>query len=343
MKKFTRIFASLLMIAGITLAPMQAFATSNGLGVNPRRDYTIKPGETVNDSLVVNNLNKTDALYATVRVLDFSASDESGAPKLLLKQQEPTRWSLRPYLTIASNVPVPAGKSVSVPFKITMPKNIGAGSFYNAIQFSGNPGDAKGNVSLTGSAASLIFVRVPGQAKDMLLLNKFGAYDKQENAETGTFTDYFSSQTPKYFSFRLTNKGNVVEQPKGSIEIKNIFGKDVKIVDKANPGEKLVLIDQTRRFDVCPNEQKSVVTNTSGRTDVTKCNPLKLQPGRYTARLALVYGDNGSVQHEIGAVSSFWYLPQWFVALIVAILVVIAVIVFLIVRHVRSRRYSRRR
>lgn len=341
--------AALVAVVGTTMAvPYGASAASNSLGVNPRRDYTIKSGSKVSDVLYVSNLSKTDALNIDIQLVDFGPQDETGSPKLLLAQKEPTRWSLKPYLTIAKNVNVPAGKSIEVPFTIAIPAKVGAGSYYGAVKYSaaGDNG-ANNNVSLTSSSATLVFVRVPGEANDALRLLEFGTFTPNATGTDGTFGKFYGGAAPKYLSYRLKNTGNVAEQPSGSVVIKNMFGKQVNLLKKANPNNNTVLIDQTRRIDLCFNEQKSTRKDpASGReVEETKCNDSKLSPGRYTAKLALLYGDsnNGSSSHEIGAVASFWYLPVWFVIAVVVGLLLFVGIVVLLVRKLRGRQYSSRR
>lgn len=315
-------------------------AASNSVGVNPRRDYTVKPGENFQDTLNVSNLSQTEDLYITIRTIDFSSKNETGDPALMLKETRPTKWSLKPYLKIPTTLTIAAGKSVSVPFSIEIPKNVGAGSYYSAIQYSTNgSAPSGGNVNLTSSAATLMFVRVPGEANEILRLKQFGAFTPYDNNQGGTFASFYGGSAPKYLAFRLENKGNVAGQPGGSVILKNIFGKQVKIFEKANPNNNIVLIGQTRRFDLCINEDRSSHKDTaSGRNvETVKCNESSLAPGRYTAQLALVYGDNGSTSHELGAVASFWYLPIWFVVISLAVLAAIAALVWYIIRKITQR------
>ena len=60
------------------LAPLNhVSAASNSLGVNPRRDYTIKAGDKVSGTLSVSNLSKTDDLVINIDVIDFGAKNET--------------------------------------------------------------------------------------------------------------------------------------------------------------------------------------------------------------------------------------------------------------------------
>ncbi len=321
-------------------------AGSNSLGVNPRRDYTIQSGQTKSDTLTVTNLSKTDDLTVGIDLIDFSAKNETGAPSLILDSSKETRWSLKPYAKFPKSVNVPAGKSVQIPFSITIPKNLGAGSYYGAVRYtSGGTADNSKNLSLTSSTATLVFVRVPGEANDALRILTFGAFTPNADASSGTFGKMYVGSAPKYLAYRIVNTGNVAEQPNGSVELKNIFSKKVKIFDKANPNGNIVLIDQTRRFDLCLNESTVTAKDPRNNTDTTTpvCNPLKLAPGRYTARLALVYGDNGSSQHELSYVSSFWYLPTWFIIVVVVVILFLIALGWLIKRAFAGKRYANKR
>lgn len=324
-------------------APMPASAASNSLGVNPRRDYAIKPGEAVQDILNVTNLHKSEDLFITIRPLDFRAANETGSPDLLLRQTEPTRWSLKPYITIPKTYTVPAGKSVDVPFSINIPANLGAGSYYSAIQYavtSPESGEDTVNLNLSGSSVSLIFVRVPGDAKSSLQLKMFGAFNPSKDMSTGTYANFYGATKPKYLSYTLKNNGNIAEQPVGSIQLKNIFGKQVKLYEDVNPDKSLVLIEQTRRVDFCMNETtiKEESKVTGQEEEVKRCDDMALTPGRYTAKMSLLYGGEGFPSQEILATASFWYLPAWFIIAVLVALAVVAYIIWKVINKAKNFR-----
>ncbi len=321
------------------LSPYTASAASNSLGVNPRRDYVVKAGDKFNDTLVVSNLSRTEDLNITIRIIDFEAKDQTGTPSLLLKRQDPTRWSLKPYLTLPKTVKVAAGKSADVPFTIDIPKSVGAGSFYSAVQYSSDGAGGEKNVSLASSSATLMFVRVPGEAKNSLTLEKFGPFTPNEDRSNGVYGTFFGSTTPKYLSYALNNTGNVAEQPSGSVILKDIFGKEVKVIEDANPSKNVVLIDQTRRIDLCMNEEftNKKDPETGRMVETTTCHDMSFKPGRYTATLALLYGDNGSSSRELNATATFWYLPAWFVILATLALGAVGGLVYFIVRKLKRR------
>lgn len=345
MKKTGILLSSLLLVATIFATPLTASAASNAIGVNPHRDYTIKPGGKVNDTLTVSNLSKTDALTVSINVVDFKAQDETGTPSLLLGANQSTTWSLKPYLTIPAQENIPASGSVNVPLTISMPKNIGAGSYYSAIRYSAVNAATGKNLNVSSSAVSLIFVQVPGSTNSNLSLLNFGAFTPSANQTTGEFGSFYSATQPKYVSFRLRNNGNIAEQPEGTLLVKNMFGHQVKLIQHVNANGDLVLIGQTRRYDVCLNEKDST-TSTSNAT-VTTCDSPGLAPGYYKASIDILYGNatNGSASHEIKETAGFWYIPAWLIVCVIVVVLLIIGVVWLALKAFRNPRngnYSRR-
>lgn len=339
MKRIGIFVAAAILLAVGTIPSTKVGAASNSIGVNPRRDYTIKAGEKVSDTLYVTNQNPTETLNARITVLDFKSKDQSGTPALILNEKESTTWSLKPYLSITTTYSIAPGKSASIPFAITIPKNVGAGSFYSAIRIGSDNGDNSKNVSLSGAAVSLFFVSVPGEAREALTLEKFGAYTQGSNVSTeGLYGTFYSATAPKYLAYLLKNTGSVAEQPSGSVIISNIFGKPVKTLTNANPRSNIVLIGQTRRIDLCINESKITKKDAAGNNvDGTQCNDSGLLPGRYTANIDLLYGNKGAASSELKGSSSFWYLPVWFIIGCAIALAILGLLVYLIIRSIRGR------
>jgi hypothetical protein len=328
----------LLLVTGIVLfGSVSASAQSNGLGITPRRDYTVKAGDHVDDKLFISNLSQSADLRVSIRIVDFKAQDETGTPSLQLAlNAQQTPWSLKPFLKVPATQVIPAGKSVYVPITIQVPKEQGAGSYYSAIEYVAENAQTQQKVNISASSASLVFLTVPGQAHEQLSMKQFGTYVPATGSKAGFFKDMFVSKRPTELAYRLQNNGNVAEQPQGSVLIKNIFGKNVKTIKKANPRNQLTLIGQTRRFEVCIEEEQSSKVASNGQAATqTICKTPSLLPGRYTAELAAFYGLNGSTTQEVSATASFWYLPWWSIVVLVAALLVIIGILWLIIRKAR--------
>src|SRR5580765_2154582 len=84
-----------------------------------------------------------------------------------------------------------------------------------------------GNVALNASGVTLAFVSVPGQVKENMTLQKFGAYNSNDNGATGGFVFIALNDAPKMIAYTLKNEGNVFESPAGNVIIKDIFGHQV--------------------------------------------------------------------------------------------------------------------
>lgn len=313
-------------------------AQSNGLGVTPRKDYTVKAGDHVTDKLFISNLSQKDDLRISIRMVDFTAQDETGTPALQLSPDAAqTPWSLKPFVKIASTLTVPAGKSTYLPFTVTIPKGQGAGSYYSAVEYVAENAQTQQKVNIAASTASLVFVTVPGQAREQLSFKQFGTFVPSADDQTGKFQSLFTATKPKVMAYRLQNNGNVAEQPQGSIVIKNMFGKTVKTIDKANPKNQLALRSQTRRFEVCIQDGQQTGTASNGQPATqTVCKDPSLMPGRYTASLAVLYGLNGNNTQEVTATASFWYLPWWSIVAGVAAVLIIVALIWMVIRKLRK-------
>jgi len=312
---------------------------SAGLSIEPRKNYIINPGQTIKDTLVVGNLDSTGGLNLTLKMIDFSFMNNSGTPKLYLAANHPdTPWSLKPYTTLPSNVLIGPGETKTINYSITIPKNLGAGSYYSAILYESGEGEG-GNVGLGASGVSLVFVTVPGTVNEDLSLKKLGAYASTDSGTTGNFT-YFATSTPQMIAYELKNNGDVAEAPAGSIVLKNMFGKQVKTINKTNANQDLALIGQTRLFATCIESQQNDITKlggivTSANAGSTCVTP-HLTPGLYSVSLDTFYGQNGNVTHEVAGTAHFWYLPIWFVCTVLAVLIVVGIIIWWLQRKVRS-------
>jgi hypothetical protein len=334
-----------LLLAIVTLFGVSSVsAQSNGLGVSPRKDFTVQAGKSVSDTLFISNLSLNQDLQVNIRLVDFGAANETGTPALQLDGNAPqTPWSLKPFIKLQNSVTIPAGKSTRVPITVTIPANQGAGSFYSAVEYTAQNPETKQKVNIAASTASLLFVTVPGNATEKMLLKQFGAYESNSQGE-GSFSSFFFSSTPKEFAYRLQNEGNIAEQPSGSMVIKNMFGRTVKEVADANPKKQLVLLGQTRRIQVCVKSSVLTSKAPSGQeTQQAVCDDPGLLPGRYTAQVALYYGLNGNNSQEMLASTSFWYLPWWSIVALALLVLLLVGFVWLIRRAITGKRRRYRR
>ncbi len=333
------------LIAGAYALPASAVeGSSSALSIIPKKNYSIKPGESVKDNLVIRNLSSTETLNLTLRIIDFTYNGQDGTPKLFLAKDAPqTTWSLKPFATVGQSVQIAPGQSKSIPMRISIPANQGAGSYYSAIIYSsGSGGNTSGtNVGLSASGVTLAFVTVPGKVKEDIQLKKVGAYDL-----TSASYHFIMTQAPQSIGYTIENKGNVVESPVGSITLKDMFGHKTTI-DDVNPASALALIGQTRTFTPCI-KYKSNGKDQGSQVHANGCETPALWPGMYRVTVDLFYGQNGNNTQEVVKTAVFWYLPWWFIIIVLAIVAVIAYYIWKINRKIKGkvngpRRLSRRR
>lgn len=330
---------AVLVSAAYVLPSLPASAVSSAsLSIVPKKNYLIEAGKSVNDKLTIRNLDNVQPLLLSLRVVDFTYSDDGGTPKLNLAENVPeTTWSLRSYLTVPESVTIPAGGSKTLDMKVSIPANVGAGSYYSAIVYSSGSGTG-GNVGLSASGVTLVFTSVPGQVTEDLHLEKLGAYDETAKSGTDGYV-FFASKEPQSIGYTLKNNGNVTESPVGSIKLKDMFGRETTVTD-VNPSGSLALIGQTRTFSACINLSSAQVDFNGGKSASKTCASPGLWPGYYSISLDLYYGQNGNKTQEVVGSSSFWYLPMWFVITALIVLLVAAFFIWRLVRMIRVKVYG---
>lgn len=341
MKRFKSIVlaAVAVVFAAANLLPAQsAFAqTSSSLSIAPKKNYVIEPGKSVNDKLTIRNLDAISELKLTLRVVDFTYTEDGGTPKLFLAEDAPqTTWSLKPYLKIPKTVTIPKSSSKTVDMSVSIPENRGAGSLYSAIVYSAGAPDG-GNVGLAASGVTLAFVNIPGTVKEGLKLQKLGAY--RDSTPTNPKADYvfFTNDEPQKIGYTLKNEGNVVEAPAGTITIKNAFFGQQYDITNVNPLGSLALIGQTRTFTACIKLADETVKLQGTQTSTKTCVPAGLWPGLYNVNLDMYYGQNGNITQEIHGAATFWFLPLWFIVLVLVLLVVIGLAIWRLTVIVRRK------
>lgn len=328
---------------GILLPSSAQAASSAALSITPKKEYTVKSGESVKDELRIRNLDDTKPLELSLRVIDFTYTDEGGTPKLMLDQNAPqTSWSLRSYMSVPGNVTVEPGASRSVPISVSIPKEVGAGSYYSAIIYSAGSEGFSGasNVGLSASGVTLVFATVPGKVNEKLTVKKFGAFQEATPSREAGFR-YFNWSEPLTLGYTLKNDGNVTEAPVGSISLKDIFGREFTIKD-INPSGSLALIGQTRTFKACIKQKMEDVNFNGAKSQASECTSPGLWPGFYRANLAGFYGYNGNTTQEINARATFWYLPLWFIIIFLIALAIVGYFVWHLTDRIRYGARHRR-
>jgi len=350
MKRFkSLVLAAIGVIVAIgVLAPAMPAVTANAqssaaLSITPKKTYLVEPGKSVDDTLIIHNLDSTQSLFLTLKVIDFSFTDNGGTPKLFLDPTAPqTTWSLKPYMTVPSTTTIGPGDSKTLKMSVAIPAKVGAGSYYSAIIYSTGEPSGAGNVALNASGVTLVFVQVPGKVTENLTLKKFGAYDATVQGGALSGYQYITDKEPTTIAYTLENKGNVTESPVGSIKLKYMFGQETDITN-VNPSSSLALIGQTRTYQACIKLQSAQVALLNTTAQANACVSPGLWPGYYHASLDLFYGQNGNNTVEVTGSAGFWYLPMWFVISFLVLLAIIALVIWRLVVRIRKFLYGPRK
>jgi hypothetical protein len=339
MKRFKSIVVAALAIvvaAAYAMPALPASAVSSAaLSIVPKKNYVIEPGKSVKDTLVIRNLDSNVPLQLTLRVVDFTFTDDGGTPKLFLAEDAPqTTWSLKPFMTVPKTVTVAPSASKTIDMSVAIPAGHGAGSYYSAIVYSSGAGEG-GNVGLSASGVTLAFVTIPGKVNEDLQLQKLGAYSPATPSHEARYMS-LAMDEPQTIAYTLKNNGNVTEAPVGSIKLKDMFGHE-RTINDVNPSGSLALIGQARTFTSCIKLKTEDINLNGSQSKSKVCDAPGLWPGYYSVTADLFYGQNGNNTQEIVKTGWFWYLPLWFIIVFFVVLILIAYIIWRIVNKVRAK------
>ncbi|MFH1233496.1 MAG: hypothetical protein V1649_02480 [Patescibacteria group bacterium] len=238
MKNF--FFVIILLISGIlffNINSSQVFAyTIENLQLPEKGDFILAPGkiellvnpgeEYIKEFSIANRIGRT--MNFNINVEDFKGSSNPEETVVLLgKEKGP--YSLKDYIQPEiTNFTLNHGQRITLPVKISIPKDAEPGGLYGSVLITTNPPEpqgevekekAKGQMKMVSRLGCLVFIRVKGEAKEDGLLKNFITSKK--------FYENASEKNPVSFQIFFENKGNVHLNPYGIIEIKNLLGKKV--------------------------------------------------------------------------------------------------------------------
>ena len=266
-------------------------------------EQTVNPGDQFSTSITVSNPGTVSRQF-TVGVQDISGVNQAGEP--IFSSSSVPEYGLSSWVVLSNTaITVPAGGSVVVPFTIVVPKSAGPGGHYGAIFISYGATKPLFNGSGLGyEVGALIELRIAGDATEQAEIKEFSADRSLYQSPDVTFTA------------SVADEGNVLLQPRGPIDIMNMFGQKVAT---------LIMNDQGS--SIFPGAQRSFAASWTGSG---------FSFGQFSAVMTLNYGDTSN--KSISASTAFWVIP------VIPIVAVLASIIFFVLIFVWSvKAYVRKR
>lgn len=302
---FGRLF---FLFAGIffLVQPLGAFAQSSaGAQILTKPiDELVAPGDVIERSITLKNVSpETQTFYISVADIVDVRDDES--PIFAQPNSTPTEYELATWITVPPDtVTLAAGQSAQIPVKISVPQSASPGSHFAEI-FAGieAPRLRQNGAAVGYKVGTIVNLRIKGEANETARIRSFA-------------TDHLVFAKPTVtFTTRVENPGNVLIKPHGPLEIFNMFGKRIALIN-VNDNQNGVFPGHTRPF-------------------VTTWDEKDFAFGRYQGIVSLIYGNPG---HEttVSATLSFWVLPVNIILPVVGILAFLILAVYFGVRlHIR--------
>jgi hypothetical protein len=255
-------------------------------------------------AISVTNINTSDKIFY-LSTKDIKGLDDSGNP-IFEQQGEQTGYELSSWLALpAGPVDLKAGETKTINFSVHVPGNVSPGDHFGVIFLSDKPTAVTANGSAVGfSVGTVVSLKIAGDIHEEAQLREFSS-DK---------TVYGSGSAS--LSSKIENLGNVLVRPHGTIQITDMFGRQVGTIE-VNATLAPVFPGSTRKYSAI------------WKTDAFAF-------GRYEAVASFSYGDTD--KKTISGTTSFWVLP------LKAIIIVMGVLLALILgMYFSIRMYIRRK
>ncbi len=309
------------LTAGIVKAQESQAPPANGgsgLSISPTR-FLLNPeaGSTDVVTITVKNVT-TDAITATPVINDFVSDDDTGTPKIVVDESRDDLPSIRPFFRQLEAFDIEAGESVTREFRVEIPTGTSAGGYYGLLRFLAAPkgvtdsGDDQ--VALTASVGSIVLIEIPGNVTEQVQVQNVLFYK-------GEVAGSFFTAKPEQIGVQIRNQGNGFVRPFGKVSVTNPFGKLTQQyeVNDINP-----------RGNILPNSTRIFRDDISGVTI----------PGRYVATGDISYGNGGQI---LTIKKTFWYLPYWFIGVLLVVVALLTYGGFAVRRKVATGSFKRRK
>lgn len=270
-----------------------ANAAGIGLTIQPVKvSQTLKPGQTVSGKIILSNASD-DAVEVSVKVEDFVPM--AGGETIQFVGRAPGLTTVRDWITIggSKSFTFQKGETREIPYTITAPDGAEPGSHFGVAFFKASKINSGGDTLQIGTQVGmLVLVTVPGN-----FLQKGKILD--------FIVDRFTQKGPVSFKLKFENTGTVHFEPKGTIKITNMLGRQVASI----PIEGTVVLP-------------------TGVKDVNAVWHVKgFLAGKYNAFAEIIDGEGNVLTSKV---VSFYAFPLWYtLSFLAALLIIFFVIKFL--------------
>ncbi len=287
--------ATLLVLAFLALGSASAHAAGTGLTIQPIKiSQTLKPSDTVSGQILLTNASDKD-VAVDIAIEDFIPT--AGTETFQFVGRAPGVTSVRDWITIKTplHFVFKQGESKQVPYTIAAPANAEPGSHFGVLFFKATNANETSEIKVGTQVGVLVFVTVPGKFEQKGNINDLSV-------------PAFVQKGPVTFSLTFENTGTVHFEPKGTIDISNMFGTKVGSIP-------------IEGYAVLPTGVKvmSFPWNVSG-----------FLLGRYSAHATIMDIDGNVIATKSASFYAFpiWYLVSFVIALIA---------IFFIIKFVKSK------
>jgi uncharacterized repeat protein (TIGR01451 family) len=275
--------------------PSLALAAT-GLSIQPVKiSQTLKPGDEVTGTILLRNASDEDVNVA-VKVEDFIPT--AGAETLQFVGRAQGITTVRDWITIkgGQDFLFKKGESRQIEYSIKAPLGAEPGGHFGVAFFKATKAsEANSELRIGTQVGMLILITIPGN-----------------HLQKGNIQDFtapkFLQGGPVPFVIKFENTGTVHFEPKGTIKITNMLGREVGSV----PIEGQVVLP-------------TGVKNLNFQWPVSS-----FLLGKYSAVATVVDGDGNILTSKT---VSFWAVPVWYIVSFIVLLLVI----FFVIKFLKSK------
>jgi len=193
---------------GVIANPATTHAASGGLTISPTSvDVTVAPGGTYKGEMLVMNQGELDVAYS-VYATPYSVTGEEYKPYFspIEGATDITKWFT---FDKSGNDSLKIGAQESVPYTITVPKNVGAGGYYATI-FAETSDKGGAGVVTRKRVGMVVYLRVSGNAK--------------ESGSVNSWNVGWLQQAPLRANVKVANTGSVHFKATVNVTVSDLFG-----------------------------------------------------------------------------------------------------------------------